>query len=157
LTIAARRARLLAALGFLEIRWRGYKPEAAAALERWLHSWPGFGDVIVGMHAQGFDVELRQRGDRWRADVLPDRARALNRAWDRGGQHALARRATRCVGDAQRSAARGMRTTRRRNFSIPQVMTYARKLVALDPPETGPGAFVRLVPESPSRRAKGGS
>lgn len=71
MTTAARRARLLAALGFLEIRWRGLKPDAAAALERWLHSWPGFGAVITGMHAQGFDVELRQRDDRWRATFYP--------------------------------------------------------------------------------------
>ena len=57
-----RRARLLAALGFLELQWRGLKPDAAGALERWLHSWRGFGDVITGMSAQGFDVELRQHG-----------------------------------------------------------------------------------------------
>ena len=31
-------------------------------------SWRGLGDVIVGMPAQGFDVELRQLGEHWRAN-----------------------------------------------------------------------------------------
>ncbi|MBI1734984.1 MAG: hypothetical protein HYR51_07400 [Candidatus Rokubacteria bacterium] len=62
MTTSARRARLLAALGFLEIRWRGYTPDAAAALERWLHSWPGFGAVITGMQAQGFASRPKLRG-----------------------------------------------------------------------------------------------
>ncbi len=65
-----RRAALLAALGFLELSWR-YKPAAVGPLERWLHSWRGVGDVINGMHRQGFDVELRVFSDHWRATFYP--------------------------------------------------------------------------------------
>lgn len=32
-----------------------------------MNSWAGLGDVIVGMQAQGFDVELKQFPDAWRA------------------------------------------------------------------------------------------
>ena len=71
MTTTARRARLLAALGFLEIRWRGLKPDAAGALERWLYSWTGIGDVITGMTAQGFDLELKQYPSAWRATFYP--------------------------------------------------------------------------------------
>ena len=60
-TPAARRTLLTAALGFRAIEWR-YRPDPAGALEKYL-PWRGLGDVIVGMHAQGFDVELRQLGD----------------------------------------------------------------------------------------------
>ncbi len=66
----ARRALLVAALGFLALQWR-YKPAAVGPLERWLHSWRGAGDVINGMHAQGFDVELRAFSDHWRATFYP--------------------------------------------------------------------------------------
>lgn len=47
------------------------KPDAAGALERWLHRWTGLGDVIVGMSAQGFDVELKQFPGAWRATFYP--------------------------------------------------------------------------------------
>ena len=62
-----RRALLTAALGFRAIEWR-YRPNPAGALAKYLDSWRGLGDVIVGMHAQGFDVELRQLGDHWRSN-----------------------------------------------------------------------------------------
>lgn len=69
-TLPARRALLVAALGFLEVRWH-HKPAAIGALEKWLHAWRGVGDVIVGMSAQGFDVELRAFPDAWRATFYP--------------------------------------------------------------------------------------
>ena len=69
--LAARSARLLAALGFMEIASRGLKPDAAGALERWLHSWAGLGAVLDGMRAQGFDVELKQYPSAWRATFYP--------------------------------------------------------------------------------------
>ena len=68
--LAARRARLLAALGFLEIAWRGFTP-AVGALHQWMHSWQGLGAVVMGMSAQGFDVELRQFPGAWRATFYP--------------------------------------------------------------------------------------
>src|SRR5215468_7969956 len=38
------------------------------ALRTWLDSWSGIGDVVVGMHRQGFDLQLTQYDDRgWRA------------------------------------------------------------------------------------------
>ena len=53
------------------IRWRAYTPDVAAALARWLHSWPGLGAVVVGMHAQGFDAELKQFPYAWRVNFYP--------------------------------------------------------------------------------------
>ena len=66
-TSLRRRALLTAALGFRAIEWR-YRPDPARALEKYLDSWRGLGDVIVGMHAQGFDVELRQLRENSRAN-----------------------------------------------------------------------------------------
>lgn len=44
--IASQRlAQLLAALGVLEIAWRGFTPDPAGALQWWLHSPTGIGDV----------------------------------------------------------------------------------------------------------------
>jgi hypothetical protein len=38
------------------------------ALRIWLDSWSGIGHVAVGMHRQGFDLQLTQYDDRgWRA------------------------------------------------------------------------------------------
>jgi hypothetical protein len=40
----------------------------AAHLRTWLNSWSGIGHVAVGMHRQGFDLQLTQYDDRgWRA------------------------------------------------------------------------------------------
>jgi len=39
-----------------------------AAVHGWLDSWRGVGDVVVGMHRQGYDVQLTQYDERgWRA------------------------------------------------------------------------------------------
>ena len=38
------------------------------ALRAWLDSWSGIGRIAVGMHRQGFDLQLTQYDDRgWRA------------------------------------------------------------------------------------------
>jgi hypothetical protein len=38
------------------------------ALRTWLDSWSGIGHVAVGMHRQGFDLQLTQYDERgWRA------------------------------------------------------------------------------------------
>jgi len=41
---------------------------ALHALRTWLDSWAGIGHVAVGMHRQGYDLQLTQYDDRgWRA------------------------------------------------------------------------------------------
>jgi hypothetical protein len=41
---------------------------ASAALRTWLDSWSGIGHIAVGMHRQGFDLQLTQFDERgWRA------------------------------------------------------------------------------------------
>jgi hypothetical protein len=61
------RGRLLrAALGFAELPRPSYD-RALRALQIWLDSWPGVGHVAVGMHHQGFDLQLTQYDERgWR-------------------------------------------------------------------------------------------
>lgn len=80
-----RRALLAAALGFMEIAWRGDAPPAAVALSRWMGSWRGLGAVLTGMSAQGFDVELRQYPHAWRASFFPTgiaHSIVLGSAWE---------------------------------------------------------------------------
>jgi len=61
----ARLATPRAALGFLQLPPRA--PELRL-LHRWLHSWAGIGLIAVGLHRQGWDLQLTQYGDgRWRA------------------------------------------------------------------------------------------
>ncbi len=41
---------------------------APVALRSWLDSWSGIGTVAVGMHSQGYDLQLTQYDERgWRA------------------------------------------------------------------------------------------
>src|SRR5947208_4173559 len=54
-----RRATLAAALGLLALEPRA--PELQL-LHRWLHSWRGIGDVIVGMQRHGYQVSLGKHG-----------------------------------------------------------------------------------------------
>ena len=59
------RATLTAALAFTQLP--PYEPELQL-LHRYLDSWRGVGDVVVGMHRAGWDVQLTQYGDGyWRA------------------------------------------------------------------------------------------
>jgi hypothetical protein len=62
------RGRLLrAALGFAGLPRPSYD-RAPWALRTWLDSWSGIGQVTVGMHRQGFDLQLTQYDERgWRA------------------------------------------------------------------------------------------
>jgi hypothetical protein len=56
---------LIAALGFalLEPNHRELR-----LLHSWLSTWTGTGHIIVGMHRQGFDIQLTQYDEyRWRA------------------------------------------------------------------------------------------
>jgi hypothetical protein len=62
------RGRLLrAALGFVTLR-AAPQDLALATVHGWLDSWRGIGDVVVGMHRQGYGVQLTQYNERgWRA------------------------------------------------------------------------------------------
>jgi hypothetical protein len=56
---------LVAALGFLQL-----SPRAPELLPRhqWLDSWTGLGLIAVGLHRQGWDLQLTQYDDgNWRA------------------------------------------------------------------------------------------
>jgi hypothetical protein len=56
---------LRAALGLLQLPPRA--PELQL-LHRWLDSWRGIGLLAVGLHRQGYDLQLTQYGDgNWRA------------------------------------------------------------------------------------------
>ena len=57
-----------AALGFTAIHWHGPIPPAAIALATWLDSWRGVGAVVAGMRRLGYDVEMKQFGEHWRAN-----------------------------------------------------------------------------------------
>jgi len=58
---------LVAALGFAGCSMPSYD-RALWALRTWLDCWAGIGHVAVGMHREGFDLQLTQYDDRgWRA------------------------------------------------------------------------------------------
>ena len=58
---------LRAAVGFAGCSMLSYD-RALWALRTWLDSWPGIGHVAVGMHRQGFDLQLTRYDERgWRA------------------------------------------------------------------------------------------
>jgi hypothetical protein len=60
---------LTTALGFMQLdRWNGPKPQVMTTLARWMDSWTGIGAVVVGMAAQGCDLQLTEyAGENWRA------------------------------------------------------------------------------------------
>ena len=58
---------LRAALGFAGLP-RPSSDRALWALRTWLDSWSGIGRIALGMHRQGFDLQLTQYDERgWRA------------------------------------------------------------------------------------------
>jgi hypothetical protein len=58
---------LRAAVGFAGCSLPSYD-RAVHALRSWLDSWSGSGHVAVGMHRQGYDLQLTQYDERgWRA------------------------------------------------------------------------------------------
>jgi hypothetical protein len=64
-----RRALLIAALGFLQLR---DQPPEVATLRKWLASWAGLGAILDGMVNLDFDVALTRNGDAgWRALFFP--------------------------------------------------------------------------------------
>jgi hypothetical protein len=56
-----RRSLLAAAVGFLQLEPRA--PELRL-LHRWLDCWRGIGDIVVGMHRQGWDLQLTAKASR---------------------------------------------------------------------------------------------
>ena len=93
---------LRAAVGFAGCPLPSYDG-ALWALRTWLDSWQGVGHVAVGMHRQGFDLQLTRYADRgWARDVLHDWDGALADQRDRHrvGAHAVARDTAGGVGDS---------------------------------------------------------
>src|SRR5215813_5483001 len=91
---------LMAAVGFATCSMPSYD-RALWALRTWLDSWRGIGHVAVGMHRQGFDLQLTEYDERgWRADVPHHRHGALadERDGHRVGAQAVARDAAGGVG-----------------------------------------------------------
>jgi hypothetical protein len=95
---------LRAAVGFAGCSMPSYD-RALWALRTWLDSWPGIGHVAVGMHRQGFDLQLTQYDDRgWRRDgTLCDQR---DGHWM--GADTVARGAARGVGGAQAGRLRNV-------------------------------------------------
>jgi hypothetical protein len=89
---------LMAALGFAGCSMLSYD-RALHALRAWLDSWAGIGRVAVGMHRQGFDLQLTQYDDRgWRATFYAtgmehSPTSATGTAWERTPWHATQRAA----------------------------------------------------------------
>ena len=89
---------LMAALGFAGCSMLSYD-RALHALRTWLDSWPGVGHVAVGMHRQGFDLQLTQYDDRgWCATFYTtgmehSPTSATGTAWERTPWHAMQRAA----------------------------------------------------------------
>ena len=89
---------LRAAVGFAGCSLPSYD-RALWALRTWLDSWPGIGHVAVGMHRQGFDLQLTQYDDRgWRAtfyttDMEHSATSATGTGWERTPWHATQRAA----------------------------------------------------------------
>src|SRR5262249_46646388 len=98
-TVLDQRGQLLrAALGFAGCSMPSYD-RALWALRTWLDSWPGIGHVAVGMHRQGFDLQLTQYADRgWRATFYTtgmehSPTSATGTGWERTPWHATQRAA----------------------------------------------------------------
>jgi hypothetical protein len=73
------------------------------ALRTWLDSWPGIGHVAVGMHRQGFDLQLTQYDERgWRATFYTtgmehSPTSATGTGWERTPWYAVQRAAREVV------------------------------------------------------------
>jgi hypothetical protein len=89
---------LRAAVGFATLPLPSYD-RALWALRTWLDSWPGIGHVAVGMHRQGYDLQLTQYDERgWRATFYAagmehSPTSATGTGWERTPWHATQRAA----------------------------------------------------------------
>jgi hypothetical protein len=92
---------LRAALGFAGLPHSLYD-RALHALRIWLDSWSGIGRIAVGIHGQGFDLQLTQYDERgWRATFYTSGMEhsptsATGTAWERTPWHATQRAAWEC-------------------------------------------------------------
>jgi hypothetical protein len=104
------RGRLLAAaLGFAGCSMPSHD-RALHALCIWLDSWSGIGRVAVGMHRQGFDLQLTQYDERgWRATFYTTGDGALTH--ERDG-HRVGADAVHAAQSAARDALRRAERTR---------------------------------------------
>lgn len=89
---------LRAAVGFAGLPRPSYD-RALWALRTWLDSWSGIGHLAVGMHRQGFDLQLTLYGERgWRATFYTtgmehSPTSATGTGWERTAWHATQRAA----------------------------------------------------------------
>ena len=89
---------LRAAVGFAGCSLPSFD-RALHALRTWLDSWAGIGHVAVGMHRQGYDLQLTPYDDRgWRATFYTtgmehNPAGAIGTSWERTPWHATQRAA----------------------------------------------------------------
>jgi hypothetical protein len=90
---------LRAALGFAGLP-KPFYDRALHALRSWLDSWAGIGHVAVGMHRQGYDLQLTQYDERgWRATFYTtgmehSPTSATGTAWERTPWRATQRAAS---------------------------------------------------------------
>jgi hypothetical protein len=93
---ADRRSLLTVTLGFACLEPRA--PELHA-LHCWLDTWRGIGDIAVGMHRQGYDLQLTEYDERgWRATfyttgIEHSPTSATGTAWERTPWQAVQRAA----------------------------------------------------------------
>ena len=85
---------MIRAFGFAGCSMPSYD-RARHALRSWLDSWEGIGHVAVGMHRQGFDLQLTPYDDRgWRATFYTTGMQhsptgAIGTGWERTPWHAV--------------------------------------------------------------------
>jgi hypothetical protein len=90
---------LRAALGFAGLPRPSYD-RALRALRIWLDCWAGIGRIAIGMHRQGFDLQLTQYDERgWRATFYTtgmehSPTSATGTGWERSPWHATQRAAS---------------------------------------------------------------
>jgi len=93
----ARGRLLMATLGFAGCALPSY--DRALWARSWLDSWSGTGHVAIGMHGQGFDLQLTQYDERgWRAafyttSMEHSPTSATGTAWEPKPWHAVQRAA----------------------------------------------------------------
>jgi hypothetical protein len=117
---------LVAALGFAGCSMPSYD-RALWALRTWLDSWTGIGHVAVGMHRQGYDLQLTQYDERGRRATYTTgmehsptsatgtgRERTPWRASQRAAWEALRQMGKRIVSDVRRKRRR---STDQRSYS----------------------------------------
>jgi len=116
---------LRAAIGFAGCSMPSYD-HAVWALRTWLDSWSGIGHVAVGMHRQGFDLQLTQYDERgWRATFYTtgmehSPTSATGTAWERTPWHAAQRAAWEALKKRGKSGVTGTPRVRRRYLcSVP--------------------------------------